>query len=357
MRSRYYLRWTDLPYPKWWAFWFRLFKTVEVLLFKVLELLDLYRTQRSMIAVPGLCTENFTILQAVVYNGMQEEVLGFKPRGLIHRILRGLPELEAFERVQFELTVGARELKVEASTEHRGFIYLQLPWSRPWKAQNQSWVRLVPKGVETLFGAIKLGDYEIVSAPVFYLHDRIKTVIVSDIDDTIKDSRIAESTSIRNIVSGLFRGNYYRYEPIVGMAEFYQELQSRGCLIIYVTSTPFALAPFLLKFLKTANFPDGPVFLRWLGHGRVRHKWKTLHRILSNLNGQRCVMIGDSGEQDLPIYRRLSEHSSYGKKIESVMIRHIPGTLIPKTMNQEHVYREIGELREKLRWIIEDKHA
>ena len=30
-------------------------------------------------------------------------------------------------------------------------------------------------------------------------------------------------------------------------------------MIVYVTSTPYQLAPFLLKFLRESKFPEGPV--------------------------------------------------------------------------------------------------
>src|SRR6478752_230800 len=87
------LRLTELPSPKWWGFWMRFFKTFEVLIFKLLQILDLYRPKKSIVGIPSLATRNHTVLQAVVYNGTQEEVLGFRPRRLLHRILRGLPDL------------------------------------------------------------------------------------------------------------------------------------------------------------------------------------------------------------------------------------------------------------------------
>lgn len=348
------LRLTDLPYRKWWGFWVRFFKTFEVLFFKGLQWLDLYRPQKSIVGIPGIATRNYTVLQALVFNGTQEDVLGFRPRRILHRILRGVPDLEAFERIRFQLSVSEGTLRtVEASTETRGFMHLQLPWQMPWSPPGVAYLRINPLGVETLVGRIRLGDYEVISAPVFFLNENVKWILISDIDDTIKDSRIAETTTMRHILSGIFRGHYYRYEAISGMAELYQELAAKNCIIVYVTSTPYQLAPFLLKFLKLSRFPEGPVFLRWLGYGRVRHKWRTLHRLLGNIEAQRCVLIGDSGEQDLQVYRRICDNDSYGKKVEKILIRHIPGTPLQKPIDpREHFYREIGELKELLSGIL-----
>lgn len=349
------LRLTDLPYPRFWAFIVRFAKTIEVLVFKLIQILDLYRPKKSIVGIPSLATRGFTVLQAVVYNGTQEEVLGFRPRRLIHRLLKGVPDLESFERLRFQLTVAENTLRtIDASTETRGFIHLQLPWQLPWHSPRMAWLRMTPVGVETMVGKVQLGDYEVLSSPVFFLTEDVKWIVVSDIDDTIKDSKIAETTTFKSILASIFRGHYYTYDAIGGMAELYQQLAAKGVLIVYLTSTPYQLAPFLLKFLRDCGFPQGPIFLRWLGYGRFGHKWRTLHRILANLDKQKCVFIGDSGEQDLQIYRRIGETTGFGPKIAKTLIRHVPGTPRQKTAHaREHFYAEISELREQLAFLLQ----
>ena len=344
------LRLTEFPYRRWWGFSIRFVKTFEVIFFKCLQFLAIYRPQKSIVGIPSLAIPNVTSLQAVVYNGTQEEVLGFRPRRLIHRIFRGVPDLEYFERIGFQLSVSDSALRtVDGSTETRGFVHLQLPWQMPWRPPKVAWLRMAPRGVETLLGPIQLGDYEITSSPVFFLTPEIKRVLISDIDDTIKDSNILHTTGVRDIVSGLFRGNYYTYQAIEGMAELYQKMADSGTLIIYVTSTPYQLAPFLLKFLREAGFPQGPVFLRWLGYGRFGHKWRTLHRILSNIETQKCWLIGDSGEQDLQIYRRITAVAALGEKVEKILIRHVPGSPRPRPIDAREIfYDDIHQLSKHL---------
>jgi phosphatidate phosphatase APP1 len=331
-------------------------KTLEVLVFRVAQFFSLYRPRKSVIGIPSLATRNYTSLQAVVYNGTQEEVLGFKPRRLLHRILRGLPDVELFERLRFQLTVSEHSVRtVEASTETRGFIHLQVPWQLPWRSPRKAYVRLTSAGVETVVGPVRLGDYDIYSAPVFFLTDQVKWVVISDIDDTIKESNIAQTTTLSQIVRSIFRGNYYTYKAIEGMAELYQNVAERGGLVIYLTSTPFQLAPFLLKFLRESGFPEGPVFLRWLGNNRFGHKWRLLHRVLSNAEGQRLVLIGDSGEQDLQIYRRVCDNPAFRGKIEKILIRHVPGTPLPPLVDaREKLYANIAELRQHLAPLLQD---
>ena len=348
------MRLTDLPRPKWWGFWVRLFKTVDVLIFKLLEIFKVYRPVKSIMGIPTLSTPTMTSVQAVVYNGTIEEVLGFKPRRLLHKILRGVPDVEFFERVEFQVPISGTDVRmVQASTETRGFIHLQLPWSTPQETYSVSSLGMTPKGVETLVGRISIGEYEIVPGPVFFLNDKIKWIVFSDIDDTIKDSKVGESTTFRQIVGGLFRGNYYTYDAIGGMAELYQRLVTRGAMIVYVTSTPYQLTPFLLKFLKEQRFPEGPVFPRWIGYGRFGHKWRTLSRIIGAMGGQKCLLIGDSGELDLQIYRRLYETPTFQSKIARVMIRHIPGTpVLEKRNDAEFFYDEIPEIVKEVESLI-----
>lgn len=346
---------SEFPAPRWLGTFVRLLKTVEVLLFKLLQLLDLYRPQKSIVMVPSLATRRYTVLQAVVYNGTQAEVLGFRPRRLLHRVLRGLPDMELYERLRLHVAVGENSVRaIDASTETRGFVNVQMPWTLPWRCPRSAWMRATPLGVETLVGRVGLGDYEVFSAPVFFLTEQTPFVVVSDIDDTIKDSRIAHTTGVRQILSAIFRGNYYTYQAVEGMAELYRELAARGALIVYLTSTPYPLAPFLLKFLRENNFPEGPVFPRWLGYRRFSHKWRVLHRILSNVDGQRCAFIGDSGEQDLQIYRRLLATPLFRERIDRILIRHIPGTPLQKLSDgRESYYGNTEELRRHLDFILQ----
>jgi len=352
LRSK--LRLTDLPYSKSWGGLLRFSKTVEILLFKLAQVLRIYRCRKTIIGIPSLATRNYTSLQAVVYNGTQEEVLGFRSRRLVHRILRGLPNVVPFERLRFQLAVSDSSSRtVEASTEMRGFVHLQLPWQLPWRPPAQAPLRLFSRGVETSLGRIRLGDYDVHGCPVFFLTEQVKWIVVSDIDDTIKESNIAKTTSFKAVLGSIFRGNYYTYKAIEGMAELYQSLAAQGVLVVYLTSTPYQLAPFLLKFLREAGFPEGPVYPRWLGNNRFGHKWRMLHRLLSNTDGQKLYLVGDSGEQDLQIYRRLCDTEAFGEKVEKILIRHVPGTPLPALADpRETLYADPASLREQFGEIL-----
>ncbi len=54
---------------------------------------------------------------------------------------------------------------------------------------------------------------------------------------------------------------------------------------------------------------------------------------MSNLENQKCILIGDSGEMDLQIYRRICETANFKNHISKILIRHVPGTPIQKTLD------------------------
>lgn len=337
-------RLTDLPRPKWWGHWIRFFKTFEVCFFKGLEVAGIYRPEKLVVCLPTLSTKHSMSLQAVVYNGTEDEILGFNPRRFLLRFLKGVPDIEMFEWLRFEMeTQGQSVRAVQGSTETRGIVHMHVTWHELEKET----ALINPKAiaVETLLGRMTLGKYTIYPAPVFYLNEKVRWIIVSDIDDTIKDSKIGETTGLKQILRGVFKGNYYQYDAIGGMAELYQKLAKQGCLIAYVTSTPYQLAPFLLKFLRERGFPEGPVFPRWIGYGRFGHKWRTIQRILLGTDAQKCLLIGDSGEQDLQIYRRVASTPQFKEKIGKIYIRELAGTTLPdRSGDVEYYYKEIQAL-------------
>ena len=329
------------------SFGLKLLKTFESIALKIIEVIGTYKIQKSIVVIPSLTTQNYSFIQIVVYNGTIEEVLGFRQRGFISRILKGVPDFERFEclECQFPKDKTDKIKEMTVSTSHRGFVFLQLPWGVSLQ-QAKSNFTVTPKGTETLFGNIKLGDYEIHQNSMFCIDESIKWVIISDIDDTIKDSKISETTTWPKILRAIFLGHYYRYDPVLGMPTLYSLLVKKHGLIVYVTSTPLPLAPFLLKFLKVNDFPEGPVYLRNLKYNQLRHKWMVVSRLLESLTTQKCILIGDSGESDLLIYRRLNSIPHLSKKIFKICIRELPHRPAQKANHpKEFFFKDISVLQ------------
>lgn len=81
--------------------------------------------------------------------------------------------------------------------------------------------------------------------------------IVSDVDDTIKDSMVYKS-KIHAIAKALFK----KPQEVPGMANAYNYLSAKGCPIHYVSSGPFKLTQYLLDFIQEFGFPRVSLALR-----------------------------------------------------------------------------------------------
>lgn len=155
-----------------------------------------------------------------------------------------------------------------------------------------------------------------------------KTVIISDIDDTIKRSHILGSK-----LSALKTRNQF-----VGMSDLYSaflcnnEVSTKAkkfCIenratthdskrwISYVTGAPGKLQLLGREFLNDSSFPQGTVF------GRTSHNISTLDfkykKIATLVNGigseNDFILIGDNGEHDPKAYQKIK--NKYGSNIKT----------------------------------------
>lgn len=126
-----------------------------------------------------------------------------------------------------------------------------------------------------------------------------QTLIVSDIDDTIKNANI--------------RGKYRRVirafatKPVFkGMAPLYHEMVNniKDAKLIYLTNAPKKLmTKSHTKFLKRHGFPKAPVLFR-VGDSET-FKPQTLRKLMAEHSPKRVILIGDNGENDSRFYQDL----------------------------------------------------
>ncbi len=131
--------------------------------------------------------------------------------------------------------------------------------------------------------------------------------IVSDVDDTIKDSNVPNRRD-------LFHNTFSRkFRPIDGMAALYRECAAQGAVFHFVSGSPWQLYEPLSEFLREHAFPDGAFHLKPFRirdtarkirgpQPQLAHKLTVLQPLLAAFPQRRFVLIGDSGEQDPLIY-------------------------------------------------------
>src|SRR5687767_2245898 len=124
----------------------------------------------------------------------------------------------------------------------------------------------------------------------FYPRRAPDQLIISDIDDTVLQSRV---TNFLRAAQTLAFGNARTRLPFPGVAAFYDALQ-RGPVgtgdnpLFYVSSSPWNLYDVITEFLDIQGVPKGPVMLRDLDIGfraggsghHHEHKGANIRRIL-----------------------------------------------------------------------------
>ncbi|KAG2175520.1 hypothetical protein INT43_001167 [Umbelopsis isabellina] len=147
--------------------------------------------------------------------------------------------------------------------------------------------------------------------------------VVSDIDDTIKDTQVlaGAKTVLRNTFFKAAR-------PVDGMANTYKSLYDQGLDFHYVSNSPFQLVSMLKDFLHENNFPLGSFHLRMSGNPFSRltetpgqAKRESVLQILKDFPERKFIFIGDSGEIDLEIYARIARE--YPGRVIKIFIRDV----------------------------------
>jgi phosphatidate phosphatase APP1 len=158
--------------------------------------------------------------------------------------------------------------------------------------------------------------------------------IISDIDDTIIRTG---ATSLLAMGKTVLLSNARTRLPFAGVSEFYKALQlgrngKRNNPFFYVSSSPWNLYDLLIDFMDHNEIPAGPLLLRdfgiqsesFMSGDYLSHKFKEIAQILSTYPHLNFVLVGDSGEQDPPIYHEVVKQ--FPGRIIAVYIRDVaPG--------------------------------
>jgi hypothetical protein len=149
--------------------------------------------------------------------------------------------------------------------------------------------------------------------------------VVSDIDDTIKHTCVGNR---RELLHNTF---VREFRSVPEMSEVYQHWATLGSCFHYVSASPWQMFESLNQWRKNEQFPMGTVHLR---NFRLRDqllkkvilhrkgKRSAIQKLIRNLPRRRYILIGDSGEKDPEIYRKIA--SKFPSNIVGLFIRELP---------------------------------
>jgi phosphatidate phosphatase APP1 len=198
----------------------------------------------------------------------------------------------------------------------------------------------VPLELEDIWHPI---DIKLIEAPVKFESDVSEPAyvlvpppdaeygIISDIDDTIVRTG---ATSLLETGRNVLLNNAHTRIPFHGVSQFYRSLQlgrngKRNNPFFYVSSSPWNTYDLLYHFLELNEIPQGPLLLRdfgidekkFLSSDHMSHKYKEIENILLTYPTLNFILIGDSGQQDAPIYKEVVQN--HPGRIMAIYIRDV----------------------------------
>ena len=151
-----------------------------------------------------------------------------------------------------------------------------------------------------------------------------KTLIISDVDDTIK------MTDVLGSKKTIFFNGVFREKAFNAMSELYQQLDKPDTIIHYVSGSPKIIRMRVEDFLEENDFPQtSNLTLRnRLSDNTATFKLAAIQNIIAAENPEKIILIGDDTEHDPEIYAAIAQY--YPIQVEAIYIRSIRNKQLPE---------------------------
>lgn len=238
--------------------------------------------------------------------------------------------LELYKRIDSREVPGVavmarfRGTEQQAVTDSNG--YFRLEFNPLEGLESTGWHEVELR----LANASRRADNMPVPAQVLVPPPTARFGVISDIDDTVLWSNV---TNKWRMLKMLAVTNAHTRKPFKGVTAFYCALRdglsgNDGNPLFYVSSSPWHLYTLLVDFFEAQGIPLGPLMLKELGVKQMfasnrhhNHKLEQIEKILHTYPGLPFVLIGDSGQHDPEIYRKVVER--YPQRIRAIYIRSV----------------------------------
>ncbi len=272
----------------------------------------------------GSRREAFLIGRAFLQSAPTAAPHGEPPRDDVAAHLRDIGRRIA-RRAVAGATVRARFLGAEcrAETDAEGYFRIHLEPREPPPA-DRAWHAM----------ALELEGERPVQAEgqIYVPPETSRFVVISDIDDTLMVTGVASKLGM---LWRLFVEGAETRMPFPGVPALYRALHAgaggaEGNPLLYVSRAPWGIYDVLDAFFRIHDVPIGPIlFLRewglsWrspLPRRAEDHKDVLIRAMLDLYRDRPFVLIGDSGQHDPEIYRRIVDENP--GRVLTVMIRNV----------------------------------
>lgn len=244
-------------------------------------------------------------------------------RNLLNTYLRAEADPIPFATVKVEYAETTAVMKADDEGFFSGWVELTKPLSGDdeWNKYKVSLLAPTRPDVKAADGS---GD-------VFVPADSARFGVISDIDDTVIQSRVSNFLQAARTV---MLGNARTRLPFPGVAAFYRALRNGGGgddknPIYYVSSSPWNIFDVIAEFMEIQKIPRGPLLLRdWdIGWGllsssrHLEHKSGPIRDILRLNPRLEFILIGDTSQHDPEIYREIVRE--FPQRVKAIYIRDV----------------------------------
>lgn len=267
-------------------------------------------------------------VQAHVY-GRVVERSGVSPSSDTDSVLTNL--LNTYRRAdsdplpRAELKVGLGQLSASMVADDQGYFG---GWITSDQVSGGEWHDY---RAELASHLIESGDPVRGKGEVLVPPDSARFAVISDIDDTVIQSRVSNFIHAARTV---MLGNARTRLPFPGVAAFYRALRDgRGGEeknpVFYVSSSPWNIYDVISEFMELQNVPKGPLLLRdwdWsvsaLASARhFEHKGVAIRNIMQLYPHMSFILVGDTSQHDPEIYSRIV--AEFPDRVKAVYIRDV----------------------------------
>jgi phosphatidate phosphatase APP1 len=211
----------------------------------------------------------------------------------------------------------------EVETDRDGYFRIEMAPGGPLPAETR-WHRLEIAMLSPTLVAAEAGVY--VPPP------QARFVVVSDIDDTVMHTGVANKAAM---LWRLFVQDAESRTAFPGVSHLYRALHAGASgdeanAMLYVSRAPWGIYELLEEFFRRHDIPVGPIlFLRewgisWqhpLPRRAVDHKRVLIEAMMDLYADMPFVLIGDSGQHDPEVYCRIAAEA--GGRVRAVYIRDV----------------------------------
>lgn len=166
-----------------------------------------------------------------------------------------------------------------------------------------------------------LGSSSVASGGGRHSSDNSRFVVISDVDDTIKNTGVTIGHSHIKNLPWLLLDPIRPWQAVPGMSQLYQLLEHRlNPAFLYVSKGPEFSRARLELGLERNGFPEGRIILNaTFPCAQADYKFEVISRVVKKRT--HYLLIGDSGELDPENYGRLAR--TFPGQIDRILIRSV----------------------------------